>query len=567
MPNLTRIDFVAGPRPDDPPLSIEVGQILVLIGPNNSGKSLTLREIENSVKGSRDRAVINKLDASFPADFDTAFDLLRPFITTERPEREEVDRYKINISNIDGGGQSYNIKNQQLKRALENQKESRLASWLLAPYTIRLDGRSRFDLVKPQTIGDLRQQPTNHLWRLFNDTDSRERVRELTEEAFGLHFVLAPLKTGRLSIHLSSEPPPKELKEATITLDYKSYLDNADSIRNFGDGVQAFVGILSALHSLQHKLILLDEPEAFLHPPLIRRLGGEAASVAEDADATLVVATHSADFLLGCLGRTTSIDVVRLTYQDGTATASHLDAERIRSLLHDPLLRSTGLASGLFHQACVVTEGGSDRVFYEEMNRRLLADERGIGDVRFLNAENWQTVARLVHALRGVGVPAAAILDLDTVTRGTSNWEKFYRGLGIPKNQWTRVNRLREKVTSAFDSLSPDPGRKKKIKRIGLDALSDDDKDEAEELVNYLARYGLFLVPVGEVESWFGKLKVGGRKSEWLSRLFDKIGTFKDDPNYKCAGEGDVWEFLEEIQGWVEDSSRDGMDPHPLEGE
>lgn len=556
----TRLIFEAGPNPGDPPLEIDLGHVLVLIGPNNSGKSLTLREIESTVRReASNRKVVKEFDATFPTEFADAFKVIRPFITTEAPERDEVDQYQLQLHGL-AGNRSFRIRKNTLEQALADREKERLASWLLAPYTVRLDGRSRFNLVNSKSLGSLRDTPKNHLWRLFNDTEARERVRELIEEALGLHFVLDPLQIGQLAIRLSQDPPPDELRRATISRDQRDYLDQAQPISEFGDGVQAFVGLISALHSLPHQLVLLDEPEAFLHPPLIRRLGAEAASVAGERGGTLIVATHSSDFLLGCLATTTKVDVVRLTYRDETATASQLDASRIRLLLHDPLLRSTGLASGLFHQACVVTEAARDRVFYNEMNRRLLRNGRGIEDSVFLNAQNWQTIARLVQPLRRIGVPAAAILDLDTITGNETTWKKIYKATGIPKNHWKRVNRLRSQVADAFDRLPPDLGKKAKIKRIGVQALGQSATETANELINYLARYGIFLVPVGEVESWFSSISVGGPKSEWLTRLFGKIGTFEDDPHYKQPGSDDVWKFLEQIAGWADDSGRDGMD-------
>jgi predicted ATPase len=39
------------------------------------------------------------------------------------------------------------------------------------------------------------------------------------------------------------------------------------------DGVQAFVGIVCAVLWGDYRAILIDEPEAFLHPPLARKLG------------------------------------------------------------------------------------------------------------------------------------------------------------------------------------------------------------------------------------------------------------------------------------------------------
>jgi len=46
------LEFYAGSQGSEKPLQISVGNITVLVGPNNSGKSLVLEEIEARVKRS-----------------------------------------------------------------------------------------------------------------------------------------------------------------------------------------------------------------------------------------------------------------------------------------------------------------------------------------------------------------------------------------------------------------------------------------------------------------------------------------------------------------------------------
>jgi AAA15 family ATPase/GTPase len=47
-------------------------------------------------------------------------------------------------------------------------------------------------------------------------------------------------------------------------------------ISDASDGVKAFIGILSELIAGDPKVILVDEPEAFLHPSLATTLGNES---------------------------------------------------------------------------------------------------------------------------------------------------------------------------------------------------------------------------------------------------------------------------------------------------
>jgi len=64
----------------------------------------------------------------------------------------------------------------------------------------------------------------------------------------------------------------------------------------------------------------------------------------------------------------------------------------------------------------------TDRAFYDEMNRRLELKSRGIKDALFLNGQNKQTIYRLIQPLRRLGIPAAAVVDLDMIKESGNNW-------------------------------------------------------------------------------------------------------------------------------------------------
>ena len=146
---------------------------------------------------------------------------------------------------------------------------------------------------------------------------------------------------------------------------------------------------MAAILSAGHRVILIDEPEAFLHPVLARKLGVKLTELASERDANVLASTHSADFLMGCV-ESGNVNVVRLTYKKNKkATARHLPSERLREMMKDPLLRSTGVLGGLFHEGVVVCEQDSDRALYQEVNHRLLASERpGAANTLFLSVPN-----------------------------------------------------------------------------------------------------------------------------------------------------------------------------------
>ena len=118
---------------------------------------------------------------------------------------------------------------------------------------------------------------------------------------------------------------------------------------------------------------------------------------------------------MGCIQAAPDLRLVRLTYVGDQGTARSIEPAEIKTRMGDPLLRSANALRAIFHHCVVVTEADADRAFYDEVNYRLLAASRGLEDCLFLNAQNWQTIPRYHRPFRGLGIPAAAVFDLDVL--------------------------------------------------------------------------------------------------------------------------------------------------------
>jgi hypothetical protein len=119
-------------------------------------------------------------------------------------------------------------------------------------------------------------------------------------------------------------------------------------------------------------VVLIDEPEAFLHPSLAFQLGKEISGIASTAHKSVFVSTHSSQFVMGCIQSGAPVNIVRLTYRSSVATTRVLKSAEVLKLMRNPLLRSTGVVNGLSYEFVVVTESDTDRAFYQEVNERLL---------------------------------------------------------------------------------------------------------------------------------------------------------------------------------------------------
>jgi hypothetical protein len=334
------------------------------------------------------------------------------------------------------------------------------------------------------------------------------------------------------------------------------YHQTGQYIGDASDGVKAFTGIITEILAGNPSTILIDEPEAYLHPSVAQKLGYELSRAATQTDKTIFAATHSAPFTMGCIQSGAPANIIRLTYRNGVATARVLPSDRLLELMRHPLLRSTGVLSALFYEFVVVAESDADRAFYQEINERLLQfkPEWGIPHCLFLNAQNKQTIATIVRPLRELGIPVAGVFDIDALKEGGAVWTNLLTCAGIPAMWHEPLATMRGKLKAAFDQSGHD------MKRDGgLDILEQTDRNAAQDLWKQLEAYGLFLVPGGEVESWLKDLKVTGHGPTWLIAVFEKMGSDPTLASYVRPNEADVWKFFSRIREWLVNPDRLGI--------
>lgn len=557
---LNSITMIAGTSSGCEPLKVNLSSVTVFVGPNNSGKSRTLQEIESWIRNPQPPKGLLVKDIEFiPWDEESIKKEIET-LEIEPTLQEVVQQDHILICKLSPQNNStirLQIHKPLLLQEAKNPNGSRHRyAQLLSLLTLKLDGANRLALTNPQNASDLQGVPQNHIASLFVNNDQRTILRETVHEAFGKYLVIDPTDIGHLRFRLASRPPQDEAEEKNWDSRAQNYHSAAMPIIEASDGVKAFVGILSTIIAGDPRITLIDEPEAFLHPTLSNKLGVEIASASLKANRRIFVATHSTDFLMGCIQSGAGINIVRLTYDYQSATARLLPKEKLAPLMRNPLLRSVGVFSALFHSAVVVTEGDTDRAFYQEINTRLLAtnDQRAISGCLFLNAQNKQTVWDIVKPLRELGIPAAGVVDIDVLKEGGAVWNKPLDGAFVPALSHPGLQQERAAILQAFEKNT------KSMKLDGgVDLLSPSDREACLNLFSQLAAYGIFVVDRGELESWLPTLGAGVSKATWLKTIFEKMG---DDPNhgaYVQPTEDDVWGFVGKIKNWVAQRDRRGM--------
>ena len=342
-------------------------------------------------------------------------------------------------------------------------------------------------------------------------------------------------------------------------------------LREQGDGMRSFVGIMLALLAATYPIVLLDEPEAFLHPPQARLLGRKTG--AGSPNTQIVMATHSTDTLVGLLSSgSTDVTVVRLTRRGDVNPVSVLPHDQLRQLWSDPLLASSNILDGLFHRGVVLSEGDTDARYYGA----VLDHDRGDGahELFFTHCGGKARMPMVIRALHALDVPVVAITDFD-VLREEGRVRAIVEALGQDwsrfERDWTIINAAveaisaapaiadaKEATSAAYDeaaALGPRLTREASekiraatkvedgwsmLKRGGTSALPHGDPTAAaQRLLEGLREVGLFVVNVGEVEGWHPS--VPQKSSAWLDPVLSK-GLYKEPGRHH--------EFMAAVNTW-----------------
>lgn len=156
-------------------------------------------------------------------------------------------------------------------------------------------------------------------------------------------------------------------EEDISTLNYEEYGKKLDIIYS-GTGLLHFLEILLKITVSKANIVLFDEPESALHPDLQRQFIEFLHHISKEKEIQFFLATHS-QVLLNYVDLVT---IYRITNKKGKREVVQISKDTAHTILSDLGLR----ASDIFNQdICILLEGQSDVIFFEHIIRKLYKEE------------------------------------------------------------------------------------------------------------------------------------------------------------------------------------------------
>lgn len=528
---------------------ISIRHFTVLVGPNNVGKSQTLRDIHQRMEGGRNArtTIIKQIQFAKPSHFQ---DLLEGLKVVDDPQHADMQIVRGIKSNLTSGD-NWQFNPSSLKQQYESQDNVDFLLGNLSRFRVSyLDASSR--LAVARSCGSHNphvEPPQNLLQGLFGGPpENEEELRKAFKEMFGMDILLDYSGMTQLVLRVAKAfaEIPEDPRKAYPVLNKFSTLDTQ------GDGFKSFVGVVLSLLMSRGRLVLLDEPEAFLHPAQARQLGFWIAEHSKRSAEQIIVATHNSSFLSGILASDQPVDIFRLNRTGDRTTYTLIPSEATADLAKSPLLSSQRVLESIFFRGVAVCEADADRAVYQTVAVRDLEEQ----EVLFVHAHNKQTIHRVVSLLKPASIPVCAIVDIDILNSST-DLEQSLRSLGNSpdidrilefrqaiarevegEDEEKTLNDLTQRTSEflaqlnrnehtlsgargALNRLRRESSKWRSLKEDGIEGAPAEIKPKVKELLDLSKKSGLFILPVGELESW---LDLGTRqKNRWIVLALERL--------------------------------------------
>jgi len=290
--HLEKITFSGGHT-----VKLSSNSILVIVGPNNCGKSTALRELQDACRSQYGGKVISTAKVQ------------------KSGEPEEAIKWFEKHTRVLNGNFSHVATAISRADILSKWDGPRLVEF--ANFFVTLSNtEQRLQAGSPQNRLAPGSQFGNSLHLLDEDDTAELRLSNFFSSAFNTDLILNRDAGPQIHFHCGKR---SIFHASGLDLTHRESRDKLPQLpllHEQGDGMRSFVGSILDLLTSSGFIHLIDEPEAFLHPPQARIQGKVIAELAksQEHDRQIIIATHSGDFLRGLIeAAPDNLHVARLT--------------------------------------------------------------------------------------------------------------------------------------------------------------------------------------------------------------------------------------------------------------
>ncbi|WP_297587750.1 ATP-dependent endonuclease [uncultured Corynebacterium sp.] len=553
---------------------LEPGTVLVAVGPNNSGKTKFLNQIHAQLHGNSvgDQSVDDGLVKTIEIEWQGSSKEVSASLveSARRNWRERDDYFDPDLPHSYAGSHRfYGVADiQQL-----GEQNATLGPFV-ETFTRWDEPHSRIEESEEQNLERSRVAAVS----LARNDDELEQVSLLFHEIFEEHLSVHDLRNGSVGFVLGEGPEEPSGATRGLSEETKDFMNKAPKLWFQGSGLRNAFGLLARIVSDERSIVIMDEPEAFLHPHQSWKLGMVLGKLCVEESKQIVCATHDRHLLTGLAqGAQDRLQVCRFSSSGGSDTKNY-KVESVSSQFWEDIrdqsrVRFSEVLESFFYDEVFLVEGEEDALFYQEAMDHYFQDHNvpasGRGERMFLPTGGNSEFAPMARLVKSLGPRVMAIGDVDLI----SNRDRFYetvKAFGTPDIA-KRLTIIRDEIEAIYknnENLGETKTEraqrllKERLAQKGSGAVDDDVREllddlldgleekqhlasknrlqrrvaknantrssnstvvtKVEHLAEKLRSVGIFLVPMGALEHFDEVLLNQKGKRGWVRRALDK---------------------------------------------
>jgi predicted ATPase len=535
---------------------IELGNFTLFVGPNNVGKSQALKDINSILTFGHETSTefITKIKIDAPKNYE---EMVKGLNIQQHPTTPSLHTIDEVVSWDEHNNSEIQVHLEGLKQAFNPNHNTRELDYTfqnLSKFRVYyMNSDSRLNITKTTPSIDPRKPPRNLMHKLYRNDSIKKKLNNAFQQAFHMDIFLdySTLVNTRFVVDKDLKNMPDKND------DILNRVGKLPSLEKQGDGYRSFTATVLTLLLSEDKVILIDEPEAFLHPEQARILGAWIAENFNEFKSQILITTHSSNFLQGLLSKGESeLKIHRLNRIEDITTFTEITTDNILKLSKSPILSSQRVLDSIFSTGVVVCESDADRIFYNTIATNTL----NVHHILFIHAHSKQIIKDVVELLNDISVPVAGIVDID-ILNGVKDLANLLSKLNIKKelldeirNKSAMLNQLITEISdeqqyielleeltnlsdeiknkkhtnfqdlkSALKRVSTSTSKWKDIKKNGINGFkTKEQKSLAENIIDLCKTKGIFIVQKGELESW---ISIDGvfQKKDWILPALEKV--------------------------------------------
>jgi putative uncharacterized protein (fragment) len=349
---------------------------------------------------------------------------------------------------------------------------------------------------------------------------------------------------GKLGYVLSDPVDNAPIRGRSLGSEFIEKIRSVPKIWDQGLGLRSVLGLLLRVFASDCSILIIDEPEVFLHPPQAIALGEVLAEIARDYDKQIFLATHDRNLINGLMrsGRS-NVAIQRLNKIGDDRKIQSIRLDDITKVKNQSIMRYSPILDSLFTKFTVLVENETDAYFYSESISHFLDVNKddlrftnlSIDDILFLEVSGKNNLPKVAELASSLGSRVTIVADFDVFDDFCESKDPLVQRMYLGVNEEYSID-YPDDPQKIFDKYIPmaaercSGSREKKnvenfikdISKNGINMLDDSVLQPMKDFMEEFDNIGICVPQVGVLEGFDRGLFTEKGKQEWLHNAFNE---------------------------------------------